>query len=96
MQVIVAPPALQELTEAIDFYSDEAAGLAHDLVDEFDEAIVQISRLPKSGVPYHHGTRRVVLRRFPFSIVYRVRGEVAEVVALAHQRRKPDYWADRA
>jgi hypothetical protein len=39
--------------------------------------------------------RRVVLRRFPFSIIYRVRGEEILVIALAHASRLPAYWAAR-
>lgn len=95
MRVVVASPAQQELREAIDFYDELSPGLGYELLDAFDSAIAQIADLPESGTSYKHGTRRVLLQRFPFGVIYRIRRESAEVVALAHQRRKPNYWADR-
>ncbi len=39
-----------------------------------------------------HGTRRLVLRRFPYNVFFRVgTGEIV-VVAVAHQRRRPGYY----
>ena len=40
--------------------------------------------------------RRFLLRRYPFSIFYRINSEVIEVVAVAHQKRRPDYRATRS
>ncbi len=39
--------------------------------------------------------RRYILPRFPFSVIYRMKGELIEVVVVAHQRRKPGYWKSR-
>ena len=36
--------------------------------------------------------RRVLLERFPFKVVYVVRGRAVLVVAVAHTSRHPDYW----
>jgi len=35
------------------------------------------------------------MRRFPYSIVYRVETEKVFVLAVAHLRRRPLYWRDR-
>jgi hypothetical protein len=37
-----------------------------------------------------------VLRRFPYLIVFREGMEGIEIVAVAHGRRRPGYWRDRA
>lgn len=51
---------------------------------------------PAVGAPYVAGTRRLLARRFPYAVVYRVRGEqVVEIVAVAHYRRRPGYWRRR-
>ena len=94
MRVVIATPARQELANAIEFYTAEAPGLAEDFVQEFEAGLHQLARLPHSGAPYHHGTRRLLLRRFPFSVIYRVEPDRIGVVAIAHQRRRPDYWAE--
>jgi len=77
----------------IEFYNTQAAGLAQDFIDEVDSTVQRIADFPRAGAAYHHGTRRLLLRRFPFAVVYRTKADVAEVVAIAHQRRRPDYWA---
>jgi toxin ParE1/3/4 len=42
------------------------------------------------------GTRRYLMGRFPFAIVYRERtDELVEVVAIAHLKRRQRYWARR-
>jgi hypothetical protein len=44
-----------------------------------------------------HGRRaqRYVFPRFPFSLVYRMRGDEVEVLAVAHGKRRPGYWRSR-
>ena len=45
--------------------------------------------------PYLHGTRRVVLNRYPFSVVFRERLHDIQIIAIAHAKRRPGYWAKR-
>ena len=63
--------------------------------DELDRAVELISERPEAGAPYVAHTRRVLLRRFPFFVVYRVLGERVQIVAVAHARRRPGYWGAR-
>jgi toxin ParE1/3/4 len=62
---------------------------------ELDRAVDLISERPNTGSPYLGHTRRVMLRRFPFFVVYRVRGDNVQIVAVAHARRRPGYWDER-
>jgi hypothetical protein len=36
-----------------------------------------------------------VFPRYPFNLVYRVLGDDIEVIAVAHHRRRQDYWTRR-
>jgi hypothetical protein len=46
--------------------------------------------------PRHlHKTQRAVLDRFPFSIVYRELLDEIQIIAMAHAKRRPGYWAKR-
>ena len=47
-------------------------------------------------VPGWPDVRRYVLSRFPYSILYRASATQLEIIAVSHQRRSPDYWAERA
>ncbi|MBU1775437.1 MAG: type II toxin-antitoxin system RelE/ParE family toxin, partial [Gammaproteobacteria bacterium] len=49
----------------------------------------------EAGAPVADGFRRVIVRRFPYSVVYRAKGEHIYIIAVAHQRRHPNYWSDR-
>ena len=47
-------------------------------------------------VPPRLGARGYMLKRFPYDIVYRLVGDgELEVVAVAHHKRRPGYWAKR-
>jgi plasmid stabilization system protein ParE len=54
----------------------------------------QIVRMPQRWPKYLHGTRRFVLRRFPFSIIYLDDYDV-NIVAVAHNKRKPGFCKRR-
>jgi len=45
--------------------------------------------------PESEGARRVLLKRFPYSIVYIELEAQVRVLAFAHLRRKPGYWKSR-
>ena len=94
MRLVVASPAAREFYNAIEFYDELAAGLGQDVVDEFEAALAQIREFPQSGSPYLNGTRRILMHRFPFSVVYRIKVDLVEVVALAHRARRPGYWTE--
>lgn len=59
---------------------------------EVDRAVERIEEAPRRWPPYLAGTRRYLLRRFPFFIAFRESGEGVQVVAVTHARRRPGYW----
>jgi len=56
-------------------------------------ALIQIN--PGLFPAYDKNHCFAVLRRFPFSVVYKVRPDQIQIVALAHSRRSPGYWSQR-
>lgn len=64
-------------------------------MDELDRAVERIAEAPTRWPAHLHGTRRYLLRRFPFSLVYREVGPILTVVAVVHAKRRPGYWRDR-
>ena len=84
-----------ELHEAAAHYEGQAAGLGEEFVEEVERAVAFAVHHPELGSPGEEDTRRVLVRRFPFHVVYRVRSSELLVVAVAHQRRRPDYWRHR-
>ena len=95
LEIRFHPVAVQEATEARQWYFDRSstAGLAFD--EALDLAVQQLSEHPNRWAKYLHGTRHLSLRKFPYVVVYRVTESLVEVVAVAHERRRPGYWQQR-
>ena len=96
MIVSVSPEAERELIDGAFFYAEQAnteLGLA--FIAEFERALEILREHPNLGAPWRALTRRFPLRRFPYSVLYLVKGTELRVIALAHQRRRPGYWSGR-
>jgi plasmid stabilization system protein ParE len=89
------PLAADEAQAAERWYRERNESASGRFQRELDRAIERISERPETGSPYLSSTRRVLLRRFPFFVGYRVRVADLEIVAIAHARRRPGYWRAR-
>jgi len=97
MRIELHPAARKELQLAVDWYVAEAGNLtAIRFIDEFEHLQTLIRENPQVGVPGKTGSRRFIFRHFPYTLVYRTRGELIENLALSHHSRQPDYWMGRA
>ena len=96
MRIVFSSGARRDATEAVRHYL-AAAGAVH--ASGFERELVQaldlIARLPDIGTRGMRDTRAVPLRRYPYSVHYRVAGDSLFVIAVAHHRRRPGYWATR-
>ncbi len=87
--------AWQELEEADSWYLSHSYEVSLDFLNELYAAVEDIARAPCRWAKYLHGTRRFVMQRFPFSVVYLDDSELVTIIAVAHSKRKPGYWKDR-
>lgn len=100
MKVKVSTEATEELMEAAAWYELEVPGLGEQLIDTFEQATSRLSEpnpplVPVIGEAAKLGAKRLILQRFPFSIVAIAKSQAITVVALAHHSRKPGYWFGR-
>ncbi|MDA8108344.1 MAG: type II toxin-antitoxin system RelE/ParE family toxin [Betaproteobacteria bacterium] len=89
------PDADAELEEAALFYESRLPGLGKAFAAEVAQTISLVREFPESGTPLGSRRRRVIIARFPYSIVYRHDPDAIVIVAVAHQRRRPGYWRRR-
>ena len=87
--------ARAELVSEIQYYAAIDRRLAERLAVSIERATRLAAEFPDMGSQYKYGTRRVFPRRFPYSLVYVVRGEVIYVLAVAPFSRRPGYWRSR-
>ncbi len=89
------PEARLEFREAIAYYEDCRDGLGLEFSREILSSIRRIAEAPLLWSRFTDHSRRILTKRFPYSIIYQVLDEGALIVAVAHQSRKPGYWKNR-
>jgi toxin ParE1/3/4 len=86
---------VQEFEAADDWYLSRNVDASIAFLSDVHAALGNISEAPSRWPTYLYGTRRFVLQRFPFSIVYLEDAELVTIIAVAHGKRKPGYWKRR-
>ena len=89
------PRARKELLDEISYYGSVQEGLGVRFEKAVTEAVRRAVENPEYGASRSNNTRRLLVKGFPFSIIYRVSESEVLIVAIADSRRKPEYWAGR-
>lgn len=95
MHVEFIEPASIELDDAIEYYNLQSTGLGEKFLDEVLETIELISHFPQLWSQSTENTRKAVLRKYPFNLIYSLFEDKIYIIAVAHQNREPEYWIDR-
>ena len=80
----IHPEALAEFKAAVVWYVDKSDSAAVNFVAEIDNAIELITASPRRWPAAERGTRKFVLRRYPYAVIYRERDTDIQVLAIAH------------
>ena len=64
--------AQAELKQAVIWYNMECPGLGYEFADEVDRSIERIKLNPEAWQTVSQQTRRCIMRRFPYGIVYHI------------------------
>src|SRR6202140_1211948 len=90
------PLAARELGEAVEYYDEARRGLGEEFLHEVERAIAFLDQYPEAAPKVGREVRRLVLARFPYSVIYRHldAGEI-RILAIAHQKPRPRYWPRR-
>ena len=96
----VAAEARQEIRDAALWYDGQRPGLGDAFVAAVDDALSRMVRLgpecrPAMGVAPELQVRRILVRRFPYLVVFVELPRVIRVLAVSHVRRRPGYWKKR-
>lgn len=93
--VHLLPEAEQELEDAFWWYERQRSGLGLEFLLSFDAAVESLRRLPEGHELVALRTRKALLRRFPYLVLYAVEVERVLITAVFHGRRDPRRWTDR-
>lgn len=94
-RIEVHPEAEAELDAARVWYQKRSPFAARRFLIEVDAAVMRAAENPLAGQTAFARYQKRVLEHFPFCVYYRILDDKIEVLAFAHDRRKPGYWLER-
>ncbi len=88
--------ARAEIVAAFEWYLERSPAAAQRFLDAVDDAMTLIEEAPERHRVIRGRLRRVLLRRFPYAVYYKVFSSTISVVGVIHGHRHPDTWLRRA
>ena len=101
MKVDLSPRARVELGEILEYYAAQQSGLDVEFLTEFEFSSRQLGQFPEIGsaagglMTSVRRSRRLIMRRFPYLLIYTLALDSVTIVAIAHQSRRPGSWRNR-
>ena len=90
------PASEAEYLEYVGYYESCLPGLGEELIKELEALVNIVADSPQAWkIEIAPGIRRAPLRRFPLSVIYRHISGNIQILAIAHDRRRPQYWLGR-
>jgi plasmid stabilization system protein ParE len=95
MRIRFVDEARVELLDAISYYEKQHPGFGRRFKVEVEQTLLWLSEHSEACRLRPAGYRRLNLRVFPYYIPYITRGSTLWILAIAHERRRPEYWIQR-
>lgn len=90
------PAAEAEYLESIAYFESKKPGLGASYLAEFENIKGQVCESPQRyPIERKPDVRRIRMKRFPYTVLYREVSDTVQVLAVAHHRRRPQYWLGR-
>ena len=95
-KLLFTQAARADLADAVRWYDTHAPHVVPQFRDTLRAALIQIAENPKQFPPALKNTRRALLRRFPYILIFREMDDAVYVVAVFHTSRDPLIWKRRS
>lgn len=99
LSIRIGEEADAEMAGAARWYETHRTGLGVEFLDAVDTVVARIAETPRVGSPVpgvsDRAIRRRPVRRFPYHVVYVELPDRLQILAIAHDRRRPGYWVGR-
>jgi plasmid stabilization system protein ParE len=84
-----------DIADAIDWYEEQSPGLGRRFYDDVQRVIGRIANNPLQYAIAYRTSRRALLRRFPYALVFRAEGDEVRLLGCFHTSRSPRKWQAR-
>jgi len=91
----VRKTARAEVAAAFDWYLERSPTAAQRFLEAVDDAMRVIEEAPERHPVIRGRLRRVLLRRFPYGVYYKVFPSTISIGGVIHGHRHPDTWLGR-
>lgn len=96
MSYVFHPAAETEHLESVAYFESKRPGLGALYLTEFELLMNSVCDAPtRYRIDRQPDVRLARMSRFPYSILYREAAGAVQVLAVAHHRRRPNYWLGR-
>ncbi len=87
--------AENDLDKSYEFYFKDSPKVADKFFRQINLSLERIRKNPQSFPIAHKEIRKLVLKKFPFVIYYRIFDTVIQIIAIFHTSRNPEIWSER-
>jgi toxin ParE1/3/4 len=87
--------ALAEFGEAAHYYDEQVDDLGDRFAGQIEASAARIRINPLMPRCFYRECRKVKADKFPYLVIYRVKNDVVQILAVMHTSRHPDYWKSR-
>ena len=94
-RLFVRKAARADIAEAFRWYEERSRGLGSEFLRVVSLAYRAIERSPEQFPIIEEDIRKVVLRRFPYTIYFVILPRRISVIGVMHARRHPTRWQSR-
>jgi toxin ParE2 len=84
-----------EVADAVAWYDQQGNDVSRGFLDDLDRAVRLAKTYPLLATQLEPKIHRLLLVRYPYSLIYGIDNDTLVIIAVAHQQREPSYWANR-
>lgn len=96
MRFYFHPEAEEEFDKAVEYYENRQPGLGLEFAEEVYATIARAIQYPEAWSAISQNTRRCLVNRFPYGVIYQIKSEMLCIIAVVNLHRRPGYWKERA
>lgn len=94
-RVVVKRLAKSDLEVALEYYATIRENLKDSLLEEIGKVFLLLEENPLRRAPDAKGIRQFAINRFPYVVSYMVESNLVFVIAVLHERRRPQIRKER-
>ncbi len=87
----IMPKAIEDVRKGFDYYNGKQKGLGKRFASVVKNTFAQIKKMPFSASLTYGDTRYKVIAKFPYIVLYRIRGNIIFIARVFNTYQQPVY-----